>query len=55
MAVIGSDGRGLRDREMREADLNSGCTICIMNMQGEPKIIQANQNYENCSQEISEN
>ncbi len=50
-----NDVSGLRDPEMIEVVLNSGCAICIMHMQGEPSNMQANPNYQNCSQEVSEN
>ena len=50
-----NDVSSLRDPEMIEVVLNSGCAICIMHMQGEPNNMQANPNYQNCSQEVSEN
>jgi len=50
-----NDVSGLRDSEMVEVVLDSGCAVCIMHMQGEPNNMQANPTYQNCSQEVSEN
>jgi dihydropteroate synthase len=50
-----NDVSGLRDSEMVDVVLDSGCAVCIMHMQGEPNNMQANPTYENCSQEVSEN
>ena len=50
-----NDVSGLRDPEMINVVLESGCAVCIMHMQGEPNNMQSNPTYQNCSQEVSDN
>jgi dihydropteroate synthase len=50
-----NDVSGLRDPEMVNVVLESGCAVCIMHMQGEPNNMQSNPTYQNCSQEVSDN
>lgn len=44
-ASVVNDVSGLRDPLMMELVKESGCTVCIMHMQGEPRTMQQNPTY----------
>ena len=47
-----NDVSGLRDPDMQDLVIESGCGVCIMHMQGEPGNMQVNPIYENCVKDI---
>lgn len=53
-AVMINDVSGLRDPEMKDLVINSGCGICIMHMKGEPRTMQNSPMYENVVDEVNE-
>ena len=48
-----NDISGLNDPEMMDVVLDTGCAICIMHMQGEPKKMQESPDYQDCVKEVS--
>ena len=48
-----NDVSGLRDPEMVNIVLNSGCGVCIMHMQGTPQTMQDLPSYLDCAKEVS--
>lgn len=52
-ADIINDVSGLRDPEMVNLILESGCGVCIMHMQGTPQTMQKKPEYDDCAQEVS--
>lgn len=52
-ADIINDVSGLRDPEMVNVVLESGCGVCIMHMQGSPQTMQKNPEYQDCAREVS--
>ncbi len=52
-ADIVNDVSGLREPEMVELILESGCGVCIMHMQGTPQTMQEKPEYEDCALEVS--
>jgi dihydropteroate synthase len=49
-----NDVSGLRDTEMVELVLNTGCGVCIMHMEGIPGQMQDNPEYDDVVQEVTE-
>jgi len=49
-----NDVSGLRDPEMFELVVNSGCAVCVMHMQGNPENMQVNPSYVDAFSEVSE-
>jgi len=47
-----NDVSGLRDPEMENLVLETGCAVCIMHMQGEPGNMQSNPNYDDVVSEV---
>jgi len=47
-----NDVSGLRDPNMLDLVVSSGCGVCIMHMQGEPGSMQTNPTYGHCVQDI---
>lgn len=52
-ADIINDVSGLRDPEMVNVVLESGCGVCIMHMQGTPQTMQEKPEYQDCALEVS--
>ena len=52
-ADIINDVSGLRDPEMVNLILESGCGVCIMHMQGTPQTMQKKPEYDDCALEVS--
>ncbi len=52
-AQIVNDVTGLRNPEMTEICVRSQCTVCIMHMQGEPRTMQLNPEYNDVVGEVS--
>ena len=52
-ADIINDVSGLRDPEMVNLILESGCGVCIMHMQGTPHSMQKKPEYDDCALEVS--
>tara|TARA_B100000459_G_C8594097_1_gene209048 strand:+ start:1160 stop:2026 length:867 start_codon:yes stop_codon:yes gene_type:complete len=52
-ADIVNDVSGLREPEMVDVILETGCGVCIMHMQGTPQTMQQNPDYEDCALEVS--
>jgi len=50
-----NDVSGLRDQKMFDLVIESGCSVCIMHMQGEPGNMQKNPKYTNVVEEVREN
>ena len=48
-----NDVSGLRDPAMMELVLRTGCAVCIMHMQGEPKTMQVEPQYSDVVNEVS--
>jgi dihydropteroate synthase len=53
-ALMVNDVSGLRDPAMLELVIETGCSVCIMHMLGEPKNMQDNPQYENVVSEVTE-
>ena len=53
-AVMINDVSGLRDSAMFELVLETGCSVCIMHMLGEPGNMQDNPQYENVVTEVTQ-
>ncbi len=51
-ADIVNDVSGLRDPEMVSVCVEDGCAICVMHMQGTPKTMQQNPDYEDVVAEV---
>ena len=49
-----NDVSGLKDREMMELVVESGCEVCIMHMLGEPGTMQDNPQYSNVTEEVNQ-
>jgi dihydropteroate synthase len=52
-ASIINDVRALRDPAALEAAARTGCAVCLMHMQGEPRTMQVNPRYEDVVKEVS--
>ncbi len=52
-ATMINDVSGLRDPEMFELVIESGCAVCIMHMLGEPGTMQENPEYEDVVDEVN--
>ncbi len=52
-ADIINDVSGLRDPEMVNLILETGCGVCIMHMQGTPQTMQQKPEYDDCALEVS--
>ena len=50
-----NDVSGLRDIEMQQLVVDSGCAVCIMHMLGEPGNMQDKPTYDDVVAEVSEN
>ena len=48
-----NDVSGLRDPEMMDVVVSTGCGVCVMHMQGEPGTMQMNPIYEDVVSEVS--
>ncbi|MBT5391038.1 MAG: dihydropteroate synthase [Euryarchaeota archaeon] len=48
-----NDVSGLRDPQMVNIVLESGCGVCIMHMQGTPETMQTQPKYDDCAREVS--
>ena len=48
-----NDVSGLRDKQMLDLVLESGCAICIMHMNGEPGNMQDNPSYDDVVEEVA--
>ena len=48
-----NDVSGLRDKQMLDLVLESGCAICIMHMNGEPGNMQENPSYDDVVEEVA--
>ncbi len=48
-----NDVSGLRDPQMVNVVLESGCGVCIMHMQGTPETMQKQPTYDDCAKEVS--
>lgn len=53
-AVVVNDVGGLREPEMRRVCSEAGCTVCIMHMQGDPRTMQREPNYDDVVTDVGE-
>ncbi len=52
-AAMVNDVTGLTDPKMMQLVINSGVAVCIMHMQGKPKTMQDNPEYQNVVEEVT--
>ncbi len=53
-AVIVNDVKALSDLELRSLCADRGCSVCLMHMQGEPRTMQLDPQYEDVVVEVRE-
>jgi dihydropteroate synthase len=51
-AFLLNDVTGLRNPAMRRVCVETGCQVCIMHMQGEPRTMQVSPSYENVVKDV---